>query len=230
MKIILPFVTTSMILLSCGISDSEKEKIKNELRAELEENNSSPQIETENPISEAQPTYSFNPNASISRSPSQLAYEGAIQLTKTWQDKNGDNIALFTKRKDQIWVYHYAFPNGTPQLIRKVRDNEFDCEFDMSLNFMSRTIGVTDLDGDNLGELTFAYEKGCRSDMSALEMKLLMLENGDKYIIRGSQTMVVTNDFIDQGSKKIDPSFYNGPSVFLDHANYVWDQNERIVY
>lgn len=217
------------VIHSCGMTDSEKEELKNELKSDLNEaknKTSQPKKTTKN---NQHNSHKFNPIFSVNRTPSQLDHEGSILFTKTWKDRNGDNIALFTGKKEQIWVYHYAFPDGYPKLLRKVRDNEFNCEFDMTLEFMNRTISVTDLDGDNYGELTFAYQKGCRSDVSALNMKLLMLENGEKYIIRGRQTLVL-NDYIERGEKNVDPSFYDGPSVFLDHANYVWDRNERIIF
>jgi hypothetical protein len=221
------FILTTLFN-SCEVSEDEKEKLKEELKAELkaeEELKKELREELREEIQSEQVNYHFRPNAKISKSSRNVYYTGNIIRQITWIDKNGENLALFTKKGPEIWVYHYAFPSGSPQLLRKVRDNEFNCEFDMSLNFIEKTIGVTDLDSDNYGELTFAYEKGCRSDVSPLDMKLLIIENGDKYIIRGRQTLEMP-DYIERGSKNIDPSFYNGPRTFLNHALSVWKRNE----
>ena len=215
------------MIFSCGVSEEEKEELKEQLKLELREEFESKKNDNKSP---EQFDYSFRPNAKISKSSSDVDYEGSIVLQLTWIDKNGENLALFTKKRIKIWVYHYAFPNGSPKLLRKVRDNELNCEFDMSLNFMNKTIGTTDLDRDNYGELTFAYEQGCRSDISSLGMKLLMIENGDKYIIRGYQKLVLGDNTAEHGTKIIDPSFYNGPSSFLKHASNVWDKNEGRYY
>jgi hypothetical protein len=45
---------------------------------------------------------------------------------------------------------------------------------------------VTDLDHDGVGEVTFAYLLNCAGDVSPARLKLLVLEDGAKYIIRGS--------------------------------------------
>tara|TARA_B110000285_G_scaffold184112_1_gene208569 strand:- start:2757 stop:3458 length:702 start_codon:yes stop_codon:yes gene_type:complete len=230
LKILPPFIISIALFTSCGVSEVEKEQLKEQLKAELkEELREEFEPEQNDYDSPKQVDYSFRPNAKISKSARDVNYAGRIVRQLTWIDKNGENLALFTKKGFEIWVYHYAFTNGSPKLLRKVRDNEFNCEYDMSLDFMKKTIGVTDLDRDNYGELTFAYEKGCRSDVSPLDMKLLMIENGDKYIIRGSQTLDM-DDYTYHGTKIIDPAFYNGPSSFLNHASNVWDRNERIVF
>jgi hypothetical protein len=79
-----------------------------------------------------------------------------------------------------------------------------------------------DLDNDNYGEITFAYIKTCTSDVSPMTLKLLTLENGEKYIIRGSTRIDWGDGDVSGGEKNIDPSFKNGPSVFLSNANKIW--------
>lgn len=209
---------------SCGVSDEERERLKEELKAELESDNSNEDVQEE------ATDYSFTPNVGISKSAANVNYEGRILDEVTWKDKNGENLALFTKEGDRIWVYHYAFPNTAPTLLRKFKDLITDCHFDVNLEFIRESFDVTDLDGDNYGELTFAYTLGCRSDVSPLDMKLIMTENGDKYIIRGSQTLIFNGEEPWYGSRNIDPSLKNGPSEFLSYANRIWDRYERVVY
>ena len=154
---------------------------------------------------------------------SELDKEGNVLYSEIWQDNNGENIVMFTQVPDeQLFVYHYAIKDNTPKLLRKVTDFIKDCEFDYAFEFIKSSITVTDLDENNLGEITFAYKITCTSDVSPWEMKLLTLENGDKYIIRG-HTALSFGDETYGGEKTIDDSFINGPKPFLDHANKVWD-------
>lgn len=151
----------------------------------------------------------------------QLDHEGKIILKKQWQDSNGENIVLFTKKELELFVYHYSVSENRATILRKIYDFEEKCEFDLTLEFLEKSIGITDLDKNNLGEITFAYQKTCRSDVSPLVLKLLILENGEKYILRGT-TIVDTGSEKIGGDKKIDASFDQAPSVFLNHANEIW--------
>lgn len=153
----------------------------------------------------------------------QLQYEGRIMHKRFWQDSNGENIVLFTLKKPELFVFHYSIDGDKVQQLRRVYDFERDCDYDLSLGFVESSIGVTDIDGNNLGEITFAYKKACISDVSPLELKLLILENGNKFIIRGT-TLINMGDMNIGGDKNIDPSFDNAPEGFLGHANQVWDQ------
>ncbi|MEM6801881.1 MAG: hypothetical protein AAF696_10795 [Bacteroidota bacterium] len=152
-----------------------------------------------------------------------LDYEGQIISKKIWEDSNGENIALFTQKEEELFVFHFAIHGEEAKLLRRVYDFEKDCEFDLFLEFFDQSIEVTDLDKDNLGELTFAYKKGCISDVSPVDQKLLMLENGEKYIIRGNTTLKLGPEII-KGIKNIDPSFEAAPDTFLLHADKLWNK------
>ncbi len=161
--------------------------------------------------------------------PSTLAYDGEIAFTKSWQDDNGDNIALFTRKEEEIFVYHYASKEGEDRLLRRIYDFEKDCEFDRTLEFLKNDILLTDLDNDKVGEISFAYRKACISDVSPKELKLLILENGDKYIIRGN-TLISFGEKSYGGDKKVDASFDQAPERFLSHANQLWEEIVEEVY
>ena len=71
------------------------------------------------------------------------------------------------------------------------------------------------------------YRLGCTGDASPVPLKLMMLENSDKYAIRG--TTLVDLDKIYGGGgklggeKEVDASFKNAPKGFLDFANEQWE-------
>ena len=96
--------------------------------------------------------------------------------------------------------------------------------------FGKTTTAISDLDNDNIGEITFAYRIMCSSDMSPWTLKLLTLENGDKYILRGT-TKIQSPDEIYGGDLTVDDSFKNGPKEFLkkfghlDIAELVYEGN-----
>ncbi len=153
---------------------------------------------------------------------SDFEFEGEIVNKKVWQDDNGENVVLFAiKAGEELFVYHYASEFNQTRLLRKVYDFEKDCEFDQTLEFVEQSIAITDLDKNGLGEITFAYKKACISDVSPLELKLLMLENGNKYIIRGN-TLIKMGEETFGGNKTVDPTFEQAPPNFLSHANKVW--------
>lgn len=158
---------------------------------------------------------------------------GNVERWVSWQDISGDNVAVFstdTKEKPRkdgerlvskgLYVSVYAGKSGKLKRIREVRELANACLFDLTNETRETSVAVTDLDGDGLGELTFVYVTGCRSDVSPLTMKLVMLEGRDKHILRG-QTRVNTGaekvggDFVPDFSKKAPPSFF-------EHAAKVW--------
>lgn len=150
-------------------------------------------------------------------------YTGEIVHKNAWLDKNGRNTVLFSKNAEELFVFHYVLDGDTPVLLRKVQDFQYSCEFDLYLDFIASSIVVSDLDNDDLGEVTFAYKKSCTSDLSPKELKLLLLEDGHKYIIRGTTVLVIDGERLG-GKKIVDVSFDNAPDVFLSHTNGLWDK------
>lgn len=153
---------------------------------------------------------------------SKLNHDGKIVNKRFWQDSNGENIVLFTRKEDELYIYHYAIISDNVKLLRKVYDFERDCDYDLTLEFIANSIKITDLDNNNFGEITFAYKKACISDVSPMDLKLIMLENGNKFIVRGRTTVNLGNEKLG-GDKNINSSFKNAPDNFLSHANKIWE-------
>lgn len=158
---------------------------------------------------------------------------GKVERWVSWQDSRGDNVAIFSQatkekaRKDgerllskSLHVTVFSGKDGRMKRVREVRELANACLFDLTNEVRETSVGVTDLDGDGIGELTFVYVTGCRSDVSPLSMKLLVLEGADKHILRGT-TQVNT------GPEKVGGEFKaefgkKAPPAFLDHASKVW--------
>jgi hypothetical protein len=158
---------------------------------------------------------------------------GKVERWVSWQDGRGDNVAIFSQetkekaRKDgerllskSLYVTVFAGKDGKMKRVREVRELANACLFDLTNEVRETSVGVTDLDGDGIGELTFAYVTGCRSDVSPLGMKLLVLEGADKHILRGT-TRVNTGQEAVGGEFKAELG-KRAPASFLEHASKVW--------
>lgn len=213
------YLSIILALAACSSEPTEEideQRLRDSIRAELEE-----EMLAEKEV------LKFNPTPYKEVPLSKIEYPGALQFKRTWVDANGDNIAVFTQTDEELYMLHYAFPNGSPILKRKVIDFVRDCPFDVTLEFVEKTIEVTDLDNDNFGEVSFMYKTACRSDMSPATLKYLTIEDGAKYIIRGSELMDFGYEEPYGGEMNIDASFENGPTSFLVHAKKVWMENYR---
>jgi len=160
--------------------------------------------------------------------PPALRPPGTLQHGLRWQDGNGENLVLFARAETRrprasarLTVRHWL-SGARPRLLREVKDAVEGCEFDLTAKFLPASFAVTDLDGDGVGEVTFAYEQTCRSDVSPATLKLLVLENGDKYILRGETSVKVSDSERMGGGYTVDPSFRRAPKAFLPHAATVW--------
>jgi hypothetical protein len=150
-----------------------------------------------------------------------------------FDDANGRNLVVLSRtegrgaplpdepytRTARIYADHFATRNGHTRKLRAVRDGVINCWADLTAELQRATPKVTDLDGDRVGEVLFAYQLACRSDASPAELKLLMLENGRKYIVRG-ETWSFANAPGQPRLKfgKPEPAWSRWPAPFAGHA------------
>jgi len=167
-----------------------------------------------------------------------LDYVGEIVYGETWQDKNGENLLIFSEKltskeiegmsetNKELHVYHYANNGSGFKLIREVKDFQEKCLMDNRARFVENSLNITDLDNDNLAEMTFTYRLGCTSELSPDDLKLIMLENGEKYAIRGNTKVDYGGGQIVGGETNIDDQFKKAPTEFLDFAKKIWEQQQ----
>jgi hypothetical protein len=125
---------------------------------------------------------------------------GSARGAVRYSDALGDNLVVLSvlaerkpslqvigERSDWITLYahQYVTSGGRTRLVRTVTDGVQDCTVDHQAEFAPRTPEVSDVDGDGVGEVLFGYTVGCHGDISPVRAKLLLLEGGDKYIMRG---------------------------------------------
>jgi len=163
--------------------------------------------------------------------PASVTVNGKLDKAVGWTDKNGENVAVFSIREVPrkgnqegsafLEVQHVIV--DPPRAVRTVKDTVEKCDADMVAEFRHEALEITDLDKDGIGEITFAYAMNCASDMSPAVLKLLTLENGDKYILRGTTRIEAAGpDTLAGGEFVADPSFRKGPPAFFAHAKAAW--------
>ena len=162
---------------------------------------------------------------------------GAVQF----EDANGTNLVVLSQtseekpsksadgNSDYVHVYtdQFVTSGGTTRSLRKVQDGIDDCTVDNSVAFTSDKAEVSDLDGDGVGEVLFGYTVGCAGDISPTELKILVLEGGDKYIMRGdsyTSTGLGKEALGRLPVGKPDPAWASWPKGTQALAERHWDQ------
>lgn len=158
--------------------------------------------------------------------------KGELVEVLGWRDKYGENVLAITiedqkaqgeeKTKLLRAVHAYAEVGGGWYKLREFKERVANCGFDLELEPITGEWSVSDVDGDALGEGTFAYHAGCRSDVSPITHKVLMSEAGDKYALRGTTRLDMAGKKIG-GEYKADPAFKGAPEAFLAHAKKAWE-------
>jgi hypothetical protein len=163
-------------------------------------------------------------------------YKGQIKEGKRWKDKRGENIVILTQtgiywssvyeatRGAKLFAYHFVKTgDSTYKEVWKISEVVEECAFDVRCDFYSNSLTVTDLDGDGIAEVGFAFVKGCKAESGPDEKKLVFYEGKDLYLIKGTTT-VVKGDQKLGGDKQVEKKFEEAPDAFLEFANKQWNK------
>lgn len=164
------------------------------------------------------------------KAPEGAEVTGKLQFAFGWTDKHGTNAIVAGIKeskgegedsKTHLLVIDHLNQEGDGSWtqVRRFRELIKDCQFDVHLAAMQGDWSITDLDEDGLGEATVAWRAGCTSDVSPDPHKVLLTEDGEKYILRGQSKVDGMG-----GDYKADEAFKKGPEAFLTHTKKVWDK------
>ncbi|MCU0373336.1 MAG: hypothetical protein MUE56_08865 [Ignavibacteria bacterium] len=169
-----------------------------------------------------------------------LIFDGKFVAGVRWQDKNGENAVILSEtdekvkkgkggneddwRSKELYGYHFIIKDGSAEELWKVQDFVKDCQFDITMEHMKKSLTVTDLDSNGIAETAFIYKLTCRSDVSPADMKLIMHEGKEKYAIRGEMEISLPNGDEYGGKMNPDKSFSKAPESFLKYAKKHWEQ------
>lgn len=161
--------------------------------------------------------------------PEGFEISGKVEQVLGWRDKYGTNAVVITSNTQKsgggLLLAKHARQEGDGSWseVRELRELVESCEFDLVLAPRAETSwSITDLDKDGIGEATFAWTADCTSDVSPNMHKVLLIEDGEKYVLRG-----VTQVEGMGGEFKADAAFDRAPAAFRAHAEKVWETTAR---
>ena len=162
-----------------------------------------------------------------------------IETSLKFNDRNGTHYFVMSSREaldgDPAAPSHASYlyvddwiipPGGTPRSPLPIGDMVVNCPAGAGVaKFHEAAFAITDLDHDGIAEVTFAYELSCRNDATPATYKLIMIENGRKYMLRG-ETRVETVTMVAEpgGGFEPEPAPELWPRGFLDHAKQLWQR------
>ena len=236
MKLII--LISLMLITGCG---KNKDEIKSEKNASPGKDSSAVR---NNEISQSEnKTDSFpdsNPGAGlgyvqygIRKLPGEIEYTGSVISMAQWKDRLGLNILFITEtaensnedtRSKELFAYHFLDDDPGSRLLWKINDFVKDCPVDLTLNYIDKSLTITDLNNNGIAESGFLYRMSCKGDVSADDMKFIMHEGDKKYAIRGSMNLEMNGEELEKGRMELDPSFKSAPKKFLEFAESQWNK------
>lgn len=173
--------------------------------------------------------------------PKEIGFEGKLKEIIKFNDSEGGHIILLTETGEipskkiiniddetdfKIFAYSYLLDKTDNQykLNWKIQDFVSNCEFDLLMGFLKNTFKITDLDKNGKAEVWTMYQMGCVSDVSPIEMKIIMHQGKQKFALRGN-SMVNTGTGTIGGAYKLDENLSTGPNEFKEFALKMWREN-----
>jgi hypothetical protein len=136
-----------------------------------------------------------------------------------WSDKNGRNLLATTREKSganqTLRVVHVTRLDKTPKTARVMTDPGLPgCRSGSgTAGFTKNSVQVRDLDKDSVAEILVGWFARCGGSDAESTVKLALLSNGEKYILRG-QGVVGSG-----GSQAPEPAAKSWPKPYLKAAN-----------
>jgi len=148
--------------------------------------------------------------------PVNILIKGELLLAKKWNDKNGENLLIVSRkgpiketenevelsgkeRYVELFGEQYIKKGNDFKLLWDIYDSERHCTVDLWIGLLPNSIKITDLDNDGITETTMIYKLSCRGDVSPSRMKLLIHENDITMGLRGLMIPKTGIDKIDSG-------------------------------
>lgn len=180
----------------------------------------------------------------LKKLPKGITYTGNVKNAVRWTDKQGENIVITTEtdaydskksmteegRSADLYAQHYLLKKGTAEQDWKIHDYIRDCPLDIQMNFIRNSFHVSDLDNDGTAEVWVMYKKACHGDLSPCDMKIIMYEGKQKYVVRGTNKVKLSEQETYGGEYKLDDALIKGPKAFREHAAALWKKNELEVW
>jgi hypothetical protein len=117
---------------------------------------------------------------------------GTIVEAWGWKDKNGQNLVVTSAEttksgKQTLRVVQVAGLGRSPKVLRLMQDPNLptSCKSTGSAGFTRQGLVVRDLDSSGIAEVLVGWSSRCGGKGTDSEVKLALISNGQKFIIRG---------------------------------------------
>ena len=168
--------------------------------------------------------------------PKEIKHKGSIDTAVKYTDNEGQHILITSEDADidgdrltgvYLYAYCYKLTGGKWHLEWQMQDMVNQCEEDVAGDFLPNTFAVTDVNHDGKAEVWLMYRLACRGDVSPSDMKVIMHDGNKKYAMRGGSKVKVNATDYYGGDYKFDDAFKNGPAIFRQHAQQLWEKNKN---
>jgi len=170
-----------------------------------------------------------------------ILYTGNIVQAVRWTDNTGDNIVVLTltektESKNEpeegysngsLYAYHYLLSSDSAKQTWRVNDYVKECPVDMFLNFVDKSFAVTDLNKDGKAEVWIMYKVSCRGDISPISMKIIMYQDNNKFAVRGTTRVKLSESDYIGGEYSFDEAFKKAPKEFQHYAENLWKRHKE---
>lgn len=119
-------------------------------------------------------------------------------------------------------LYAQVYGGKQPREIRLVKDGLSNCKLDLVANFLAGSVSIDDIDGDGTPEIAFAYDVVCSATADPVPRKLIILEGGAKYALRGRGMGKDPDDKVIGGDYKADA--FKGAEAIGTWAEARWKE------
>lgn len=166
-----------------------------------------------------------------------LLDNGKISKALSYKDKSGTyifiarqyDISLKSKSVNQIFEHEIKatlYKKVENQWVEQwvIRDGVNCPDLDYKVDFFTQQISATDIDHNGYTELTIPYNLFCGGDIDPSTIKIIFMNNGQKFAIRGHSLVLIKGEAPYGGNKTIDASLNNSKNlIFKEHLLTVWN-------
>jgi hypothetical protein len=150
--------------------------------------------------------------------------KGQLFFESAWNDNSDKyNVSVYLKKSAYNFELEICQFTSNGQLVKRMVDFERKCDADLELKIDTMDIRIEDIDENGVKEFSIFYLKGCRFDLSPLDAKLLILEGGKKYAVRGFGG--ISSPYQKQNVKPIikpGKAFLTLSEVLRDYYSILW--------
>lgn len=188
---------------------------------------------------------------SVTSLPEEIQLLQNVSLAVRWTDSLGDNVIVTTQKTQRpsddvifrrnarglsdkgisdyfkespTFAYHFFIQNDTANLSWKAAGSVKSCDVNTKGNKVKNSLVVTDLDKNKIAEVWLIYKAFCIDDEVPNGMKIIMYENGKRYMLNGTRILQLDGKTVG-GEFSFDESFKTAPQIFIKYAKELWKKN-----